>query len=82
MNDSFIADKIAAKKNLAERLAADKRSTEERIGELWLAVMSRPPRADEVAKAAAYLGDDAGKPALWRDLLWALLNTKEFMYVH
>ena len=65
-----------------------------RIRELYLAAYSREPEADEVRIAENHLlkprADAAGKPLDsqrakrngYEDLLWALLNTKEFIVNH
>jgi hypothetical protein len=51
------------------------------IDELYLATFSRPPRDDErQAVKAAFQGADRKEAAT--DLLWALLNSKEFAFNH
>ena len=61
---------------------------------MYLAAFSREPRAEELQMAEEYLGkprvDAQGKPLdpqksrrdAYEDLLWALINTKEFLYNH
>jgi hypothetical protein len=52
------------------------------IDEAYLRTLSRPPTPDEAAIAAQHFNQaDAPAEAL-RDLLWALLNTKEFVTNH
>jgi hypothetical protein len=65
-----------------------------RIRELYLAAFSREPTADEVRISENHVSkprtDAAGKPLDsqrakrngYEDLVWALLNTKEFLYNH
>jgi hypothetical protein len=50
---------------------------------LYLLVLSRPPTAAEAAVAAQY-ARESGLPRKQAadDLLWALLNSKEFLYAH
>ncbi len=52
------------------------------VRQAYLRTLSRPPDPREVEAARAYLtdSDDLGKGV--RDLLWALLNTKEFITNH
>jgi hypothetical protein len=61
------------------------------MDELWLAALSRFPTDEERQKVRAYLADrlkDAKDNAntlreqAWQDVLWALLNTKEFLFNH
>ena len=52
------------------------------VEEAFLRTLSRPPRADELARGRqAIAGADTPKSGL-RELLWALLNTKEFIVNH
>ena len=65
-----------------------------RIRELYLAAFSREPSADEVRISETHIAkpraDALGKPLDsqrakrngYEDLLWALMNTKEFLYNH
>jgi hypothetical protein len=52
------------------------------IREAYLRTVSRPPTSAETARARAYLHESESLPAGVRDLLWALLNTKEFIVNH
>ena len=78
---------------MAQRLAADsKRSDEEKIRELYLSAYSREPDGKEAAVAKDYIAkktankDDketlAGRRQAYEDIVWALLNTKEFLFNH
>jgi len=42
----------------------------------------REPEPDEVKKAEEYLAKKNGEKAAWEDMVWALLNTKEFLFNH
>ena len=39
-------------------------------------------RCAEVKKAEEYLAKKNGEKAAWEDMVWALLNTKEFLFNH
>jgi len=55
---------------------------DELIREAWLRTFSRPPREDELSTARQYF-ESAEHPADGlRDLIWALLNSKEFVLNH
>lgn len=82
MNDSFVLNKVSDKNSLAGKLAADEREPEERISDLFVSTLSREPRAEEVERAVAYLAGEEDPHQAWSNLLWALVNTKEFMFVH
>jgi hypothetical protein len=94
INASDIKAKLANPQGRAERLAKDDRPAEAKVRELYLAALSRDPNADELKTALEYLAeprfDSDGKPidALragrenLQDLIWALINTKEFLFNH
>jgi hypothetical protein len=52
------------------------------IGEAYLRTLSRSPNDAELVTARQYLADSQHTAAGLRDLLWALLNTKEFVVNH
>lgn len=86
MNSSDVLSKISAPHGRAAVLAADAGKTaEEKVREIFLLVYSRPPKPRELDLALSHLAKAKSpqelKPAL-EDLIWALLNTKEFMYNH
>ena len=84
LNSKEIQDKIAQASGRAALLAKDaERTPEEKIRELYLWVYSRPPTGEETAIAAAHLAKHAEKPQpAYEDLVWALVNTKEFLFNH
>ena len=51
------------------------------VEELYLGSLSRPPDAAEVEKGLKYLAAAGqGRAARAQDLLWALVNSKAFLY--
>ncbi|HEX3654164.1 MAG TPA: DUF1549 domain-containing protein [Pirellulales bacterium] len=52
------------------------------VQQAYLRTLSRMPASDEVANALQYLADNGHRAGGLRDLLWALLNTKEFVINH
>ena len=65
-----------------ERLAKAKAEPEAVIRELYLVTLSRPPRPEEVAQARPWLAEAANPREGAQDLLWALLNSREFLFNH
>jgi hypothetical protein len=94
INSSEIKSKLSTAKGRAARLAKEDRSVEEKIVELYLAAFSRKPRPDELRTAIEYLSElpvDADGKSIYKnkaahenfqDLIWALINTKEFLFNH
>ena len=52
------------------------------IAELFLRTVSRPPTVKEVAQAKTDIAKARDPVDGVRDLLWAMLNTREFMVNH
>jgi hypothetical protein len=67
----------------AKQLATDKRPHDERLKELYLVALSRPPSAEEVKSLTAHIEKKgANVQAAYEDIIWALVNTKEFLFNH
>lgn len=81
-NSDEVENKLAAGEGRIARLLAEKKSMKEVIDELYLATLARPPRADELATALPYVDEAKDKAPALQDLLWTLLNTREFMFNH
>ncbi len=94
MNASDVKAKLTASNGRAEQLAKSDKPDPQRIREIYLAAFSREPAPEEVSIAENYLNqprtDAQGKPLDslrakrqgYEDLLWAIINTKEFLYNH
>jgi hypothetical protein len=64
-------------------LAADKQKpAEEKIRDVYLLIYSRPPQPEESAIALAYIQKAKDEKVAYEDILWALINTKEFLFNH
>ena len=50
------------------------------VDELYLRTLSREPTNAERTTALAYCNETKNRPAVFEDLLWALINTPEFLY--
>ena len=52
------------------------------VTNLYLRTVSRPPSAAEVELAIQHLGTAENRTEGFRDLLWTLINTQEFLTNH
>ena len=95
LNSKSIQDKLSSGGGSASRLSGEKdRADKEKISELYLLAFARQPVREELDVATAYLnkkrkaagesGEDvnAAEKLAYEDLVWALLNTKEFLVIH
>jgi hypothetical protein len=94
LNAKDIQDKLASDSGAPAKLAADPRGDDDKLRELYLAAYSRAPEPGELSLAKAYLdkprkGPDGqpldpakSKRLGYEDVVWAILNTKEFLFNH
>jgi hypothetical protein len=82
LNSQEVQNKVA--RGRAKQLAEQKeRPTEEKIKELYRWVYSREPVSEELQIALAHLEKHKENPQVaFEDILWALINTKEFLFNH
>jgi hypothetical protein len=86
MNGKFIDDatSIERSKTLAAVVDAPFLNTAQRIETLYLATLSRKPRAEELDRLVKYVtgGSKGNERDALADVFWALLNSGEFMFNH
>lgn len=95
LNSKDIQAKLADDKGRAALLAAEAdKSDEAKISELYQWAFAREPKAEELQVAKVHLekganksSDEKGNPVngkrqAFEDIVWALLNTKEFLFNH
>ena len=63
-------------------MATDKRPLAERIAELYLLAFSRQPDSEELQIATQYIESKPTAQEGFEDVVWALINTKEFLFNH
>jgi hypothetical protein len=82
LNSDEVQVKLARNGGRAERLARDPRPEAAKVEELFLAALTRPPKPEELQAALAHIDKHATtKKQAYENLLWALVNTKEFLFV-
>lgn len=83
LNSSQVQGKIERSWKIKSLLQGKRREPAVVIRDVWLAVLSRPPSFNEEQEALAHMRD--GKLGLKQaidDVVWALVNSKEFLYRH
>jgi hypothetical protein len=83
MNSTRLMEKIGSPAGRVAKLAASKMTEEEIVTELYLAAYSRCPTAEEMAVAVgAFKHEGATRKSAAEDVLWALINSAEFVLNH
>jgi len=80
MNAPLVNDKISSPTGYAATLSRSDWSPEQIIIELYLMVLSRYPTQPELsATVSVYSAPDSSRRSATEDILWALINTAEFV---
>lgn len=82
MNGKDINDRLASKDGRVARLLAAGTPNVGIIENLYLAALSRFPTEDEALESLISFGRAKDRRQEAEDLLWALLNSKEFLFNH
>jgi hypothetical protein len=94
LNAQDIQVKLTANDGRASTMAKDAKADPEKLRELYLAAFSRDPRPEEIKLGEMHHAkprvDGEGKPLDsaqakrqgFEDILWAIINTKEFLFNH
>jgi hypothetical protein len=86
MNSKFVNDRCRLENNISlKTIATAGDSTARRVETLYLMVLSRQPRPEELAKLVRHIdsGGGTGDPReAVAEVYWALLNSSEFMLIN
>jgi hypothetical protein len=81
LNSDEVQGKLAAPNGRADLLIKDKRADGEKIEELFLWAFAHKPDAAQLQAALDHVNKNAmNKKAAYENILWALINTKEFVF--
>jgi Protein of unknown function (DUF1553)/Protein of unknown function (DUF1549) len=84
LNSDEIQQKLSRANGRADALASakDTRPDAEKVSEIFVWAFGRKPTADDLNAALAHIEKHkANKKIAYENILWALLNTKEFVFV-
>lgn len=81
LNGDIITNKIAAKNGRIAKLIEAKKSHAEIVSELYLAALCRGPTTEEISVSQVFVSESKSPTEAYQDLLWALINTKQFLFV-
>jgi Protein of unknown function (DUF1553)/Protein of unknown function (DUF1549) len=82
LNGDIIEAKIADANGRIATLLNAKKSPDEIVADLYLATLSRRPTPEEGSACRSLLPPTGDTKAFYQDLLWSLLNSKQYQFVH
>ena len=81
LNGDTISSKLSNKEGRIQQLLNQKTPHDQIVDELYVATLSRPPSEAELAFSRTLLDESASPQQCYEDLLWALINSKQFLFV-
>lgn len=81
-NSDDIENKLASGEGRVARLITAQAATSQIVDELYLAAFSRQPTGEERKTAVEYIESESDRRKAVEDILWTLLNSREFMFNH
>jgi hypothetical protein len=82
LNSDLVNRKIEFPLGRVQQLVRSNRPDPEAIEELYLATLSRRPTAAEMADAQSLVRSGKTRQQGYQDLMWGLLNCREFLFNH
>ncbi len=82
LNGDILAEKISGPQARIARLLKEKKSHEAIVEDLFLATLCRYPTEAEKAAADRFLKESPSPKEAYEDLHWALVNSKQFLFIH
>lgn len=80
LNSPLVSDKIANPAGRVAKLLNEKKSHDEIVNELFLVTLCRLP--SDAERAQSFVPGGADPKQHYEDLLWALINSKHFVFNH
>jgi len=83
LNSQEVQDKLSRPGGRADRLASDPRPDVEKLEELFLLALGRQPTPQQLQVALQTIErrGPQNKKQAYEDIIWALINTKEFLFI-
>lgn len=81
-NGELVQRKLTDKAGRLSKLIAEKASDEKAFTEFYLVTLSRRPTVTEIEHCRSILASAADRRAGLEDILWALINGREFLFNH
>lgn len=81
LNGDTLASKISNPAGFIAKLLAAKQSHEEMVSAIYMTALCRNPTEQEMKLSQQFLEESPTPKECYEDLLWALVNSKQFLFV-
>jgi len=82
LNGDILAGKIADGGGFVAKLLKENKPDDVSISEVYLRTLARPATNSEIATAKELMAQTPNRTEFYQDLIWALINSKQFLFVH
>jgi hypothetical protein len=82
INGETVRGKLEKSSNRIGKFLDAGQSDSNSLEEVYLAALARKPTQSERAGVTAHIGRRPDRRKAWEDVVWALLNSKEFLLRH
>lgn len=82
LNGDTLAAKMTDAKGRLAKLIAAKKPLNEAVTDLYLTALARRPTDKELAACQKWLDKSPSPQVFYEDLLWSLINSKQFLFIH
>ena len=82
LNGKTVQSKVQSANNRVRKMLKENKSDPEILEELYLAALSRKPKPIEIERATKYVAAQEDRAQALEDVLWAVLNLREFIFQH
>ncbi|MCA9046551.1 MAG: DUF1553 domain-containing protein, partial [Planctomycetaceae bacterium] len=82
MNSAETMDKVMNRRGRAAELANSSLTVDDMITELYLTTLTRFPSEQELVLMRSAFEESKDRHEVTEDILWTLLNTREFVFNH
>jgi hypothetical protein len=82
LNGDIVTAKVANPNGRIAHLLKAKQSAQEIVEELYLAALGRLPTPEEKSACTKLRAEASNPKAFYEDLLWSLINSKQFLFIH
>ena len=83
LNSDEIQQKLSRVSGRADMLAKDTRPDADKVTELFYWALSRPPTPEQLDRGLENIAEyKNNKKLAYENIIWALINTKEFLFNH
>jgi hypothetical protein len=82
LNGDLLARRMQAPNGRLDLILRTRSNAGERLELIFLSALSRRPTPKEAARYTSYISQKGNKRETYEDIMWSLLNSSEFFFIH